>query len=973
MPSHFDKSNKQILAEGRKPSGSSSVEVNAQEEPEGFRPAAKKLVVCVGLVVAMLSVHSLVAQESTMRLRLKDSSYAIGEIRPSEFANHIGFHCDGFDEQFDIDIAAVRSITGTQPFVDQEPAVANQGNFQFEFGKNNRVVGQLLSFDDQLCRVQSEALGTIAISRTSLTSISAIDSPQKVITPGINDDGSWCALNNATNWTINGEVLNLPEPGLTVCGDVRLNQMSQIDLELSWTGEPNFIVSLGTKTIEVGQKSLEEGATSKLEVWDKQLVLVREAGGQADVTMLDDLASRESHIELMIFLDQDAGLVAVRKDRQSETETLTLKALRPQTLPAIAITNQGPSLTVEKLVVRNWDGNVPKSITDGESNLLSRAGAEIDGSIESFSSESQALVVATSTGEMIRLPMAELSIARMLNASKHLASNENDKFNPTVRDQSEATIVFNDSASLTGKLMPIEKRAFGLKVSGISEPIQFDVKDINSAFGNSAAFLPKIDGKKLGTLTIGDTQLSGSLLTENFNAPKTGLYWLPVASRTASQISASASGSIVFRNLSMVGNRSRVLPQSSLPLAQSLRRLDYAPSNGQVRPFRSNIEFRNGDQIDAELTGINETGVRFTSSQTQKSFMPHDKIDHVWLQQQRGDKKLSNEKRERLLTVPRSLKDDPPTHLIVAVSGDFLRGRLISCNENSLSVELRSGVVNIELSEVAEIIWLHRPDWQNTNPIDGDVAKPIDDVEAEKTNFEVFTKSFGGQVLTLFPNGVDQGMLQGQNELLGMTSVDLTNVEHLLFGSDVAQQRSRFEAEPWKLSLATYPKVFRDAEGHAADSNLVQSPLAGKSAPDFVGLNLDGQRTQLSELRGKVVVLDFWASWCGPCMHTMPKVYELIQEIGGGQIEMVAVNIQETEAKVRLGLERLKIDCTTLLDSDGQIAAAYEVLAIPQTVVIDRDGIVMRIYVGDTPNFLDELESTLRQSIESNPIEANEQ
>ena len=94
------------------------------------------------------------------------------------------------------------------------------------------------------------------------------------------------------------------------------------------------------------------------------------------------------------------------------------------------------------------------------------------------------------------------------------------------------------------------------------------------------------------------------------------------------------------------------------------------------------------------------------------------------------------------------------------------------------------------------------------------------------------------------------------------------------------------------------------------------------------------------------MVLDFWATWCGPCMQSLPLVEEVVKEFTGQDVRLFAVNMEEQPDQIKAVLERHKMKFPVVLDRDGAVAARYAVTAIPQTVLIDRDGKIARLFVG---------------------------
>jgi thiol-disulfide isomerase/thioredoxin len=140
----------------------------------------------------------------------------------------------------------------------------------------------------------------------------------------------------------------------------------------------------------------------------------------------------------------------------------------------------------------------------------------------------------------------------------------------------------------------------------------------------------------------------------------------------------------------------------------------------------------------------------------------------------------------------------------------------------------------------------------------------------------------------------------------------------------------------------TLPATAQEQEVETADA----MSLIGKAAPHFRLAELDGTEVSDRQLHGSVYVLDFWASWCGPCMMSLPETDELYKQMKGGGLKVFAVNVQEGAAGVKDVIGRLNLSLPVLLDTDAKAAVAYGATAIPETVVVGRDGVVRNVFVG---------------------------
>jgi thiol-disulfide isomerase/thioredoxin len=113
---------------------------------------------------------------------------------------------------------------------------------------------------------------------------------------------------------------------------------------------------------------------------------------------------------------------------------------------------------------------------------------------------------------------------------------------------------------------------------------------------------------------------------------------------------------------------------------------------------------------------------------------------------------------------------------------------------------------------------------------------------------------------------------------------------------------------------------------------------------DFILPLLDGTSRNTAELRGKVVFLNFWATWCGPCRAEMPSMEALYHRFKEQGLEILAVNLQESQKEVSAFMQQLGLTFPTALDQPGSIGAAYGVMAIPTTYIVDRNGgIIARV------------------------------
>ena len=162
----------------------------------------------------------------------------------------------------------------------------------------------------------------------------------------------------------------------------------------------------------------------------------------------------------------------------------------------------------------------------------------------------------------------------------------------------------------------------------------------------------------------------------------------------------------------------------------------------------------------------------------------------------------------------------------------------------------------------------------------------------------------------------------------------------------------------WKrlaIPLAGVPVVALLAFGLTRDPKIIPSPLPGRAAPDFVLSTLDGDTLRLSDLRGQVVLLNFWASWCLACIGEHPLIVATDQRWRDQGLRVVGVVYQDTPGNAQEWMREKGGTWANVVDARSRTAIEYGLFGVPETFLIDRRGIIAYKQIGPvSPDVLSE-------------------
>ena len=161
-----------------------------------------------------------------------------------------------------------------------------------------------------------------------------------------------------------------------------------------------------------------------------------------------------------------------------------------------------------------------------------------------------------------------------------------------------------------------------------------------------------------------------------------------------------------------------------------------------------------------------------------------------------------------------------------------------------------------------------------------------------------------------------------------------------------------------------FPRALRAAL--CAAVGLVASAVApavapSSAAPDFTLRTMNGPNLRLQEQRGQVVMVNFWATWCGPCRQEMPQLNRLYEKYRASGFVLLGVNVDDDARNAAAVAAKLGVKFPVLLDTDKKVSHLYDLATMPSTVLIDRDGKVRYVHRGYLTGYEDTYEKQIRE------------
>jgi thiol-disulfide isomerase/thioredoxin len=474
------------------------------------------------------------------------------------------------------------------------------------------------------------------------------------------------------------------------------------------------------------------------------------------------------------------------------------------------------------------------------------------------------------------------------------------------------------------KVRALELAGEGLKVSGFQDPGWVMVRE-----GEKGAKMDRVKGKvelSSGSLVGHGSFMQGTKLSfkvgssQSYGALRVRLFADGLGEKSASlTLLVMRSGNTVYCGVEdprhpgqIRGNTNRLPVEYEKPYDFSIRW-----SANQLQAWVNGMPAMTHALTDASRSG---TGLLIEPAGLWGNSVQPQEVSHMRLDGATGARArptMDSETRTWALQIPRRATENRPRHLLMAKNGDVLRGVVEEVNGEQ--VRLRSGLEMFEVPRERVALMV----------IPGEkVDDSTKGIEQKKTGPAIRFATADGAEFSLKAASLGPEWVEGDSPVLGKCRVRAELVRRLDSGEE---HRHAGAFEGWNFVKAPDPLLPEETGGEGAS-------LKGQAAPGFDLELASGGRFKLEDVKGKVVVLDFWASWCGPCLKAMPELLEAMKEFPNEKVLVVGVNQGQAMAEVKAFLKARKWELEVALDLDQKVGDLFGVKGIPHTVVVGPNG-----------------------------------
>ena len=645
---------------------------------------------------------------------------------------------------------------------------------------------------------------------------------------------------------------------------------------------------------------------------------------------------------------QGAVQVQVRAAEQKQSRNVAAES--NVNSAGLTLLNKGPDLTLEALRIRGWDGTLPTDLTDVRPRIELTDGHYLKA--RALRADAASLTVRDLSGKESSLPWDKVLAVEMTPA-----------ISPFFQAAPPLTEMwFTDGEWINGTLLHVRNEVAAFITTFSETPVNFKITDLHHLeFKGFESPAKKIDLAKFDTLTINKNVLHGTLDAGGEAQPR----WKPVGALKPVALVSSGEMEITRAAAEQpAGIRSESLfyLHDGDVLPGKLRAID--AKQVDLESDVAAVKHLSADQLQAiqfggaslNLDGFEDPGwqrVRGGAKQVKRSgkagieFNAGGSWGHPsFMQVNEINFTLFNTDGFSALRM-RLFCDGinpaaPSTNLLfghmgsevcfgLESNGDLLRGVIEAATAEHFAIRSGLETVHVPRDRVKASVWLIKPAEAVS------AAFEALDKEGEKPVITHLLLLNNGGRLGLKVNRFAEDAVFGGNPLLGDCRVPLTQI-YMIRSSEPAASAAMAALREWQLKFAPEPVL--PATGGQS------SPLLNQDAKPFKLPLLAGEDFDLAQEKGKVIVLDFWATWCGPCIKSLPLMIDEMSAFDPKKVRFVGINQAEDKETVKTFLETRGWKFEVALDASQRVGQNFGVEGIPHTVVIGPDGKVAFVKTG---------------------------
>jgi len=770
----------------------------------------------------------------------------------------------------------------------------------------------------------------------------------------------------ATKWYLKAGEISTDTSGTTITQWAQLPELATIDLDVAWDqSSPNWWLTLGEpRRMELQVRKLQNKKILNV-------TMLMENSADADVATIQLPYQEEQSIKLRLLCDANKGVYVLMRDNQVLGRLKGNVKERFVGRTKFSFTNTALGvLTLRDLRISRNAFSLPSEVAQADLNATDRRQVEwmtkARGTFFGNILESQEVATDAETARSVKVQGIEQTPIA-------LGFDEIERIEFPLQEFSPGNVtgieLKNGLRFATSRIESRMDESFaGVQIDVTDKKLMVPLDQIKRI---SKRTLPVSDEPQPTTNAQAEKMLVQRLITDDsvsigrissvveFSPELKTFAWHAKHAVLPVPLNPKADGAIEPVVVQLSGSsQKRSKPAEPVATVRSELTSNENDFGRPLKPEDPSLFLFSGDCFPAMIRRGDSEDFYFESSLFPKQSISQSLVRGVRFVDYRGLEKLDRATRLRLLTLPRVQRTNPPTHLVVSRDGDLLRGKLVLFDRDQLVIDVRGEQRTILVKNIAELVALDPAPKLQEQQEDSPEESPSETT----TSTDVYQINLEqGARVSIQPVSVDAEYLKGVHPQLGECSLPWSSVARISLGEAIAVDASMNRFGKWKLQHAPDPKFVSEPDGpNDRPNDTPQMRMIGQGAPEFDLMKLDGTPFKLKENRGKILIVDFWATWCGPCIRSIPTLIEISKEYKEAGVELVLVNCEEPETRVRPFLERLKSIPTVVLDSDGTVSKQYNVAAIPQTVLIDRDGGIAEVVVGAS----DENEELLRKKIE---------